>query len=300
MNWLEKMNKAMAYIEENLAGEIKYDRIAQVLCCSVFHFQKIFSLMTGTPLSEYIRNRRLSMAAFDLQGKGEKVLDVALKYGYDSPTAFNRAFRRMHGIAPSDARERGAHLKAYPPIAFQLSIKGAVIMDYSIREQKPFRAIGRKLRTSMENEQNLRDIPAFWAEACQNGTMKQLAEICMEEAREGERQRPLGIMGVCVVPKTRDALTFDYYIALASDRPAPAGMEEIEFPGATYAVFECTGPLPDSLQDLTRRIYTEWLPNSGYEFGDAPDIELYADGDTAAADYRSQVWIPVVRKGETI
>lgn len=293
MDWLERMNRAIGYIEENLDGDIDYSELGRITLCSAVQFQKIFSLMCGVPLSEYVRNRRLSMAVTDLRAD-EKVLDVALKYGYDSPTAFNRAFRKLHGISPSEARDVGAALKFCPPLSFQISIKGAVAMDYTIREQKSFRVIGVKIRTSIEDGRNLREITNFWGQTFRDGTFARLLKFCCnDEAKSDERVSPGCVMGLCVMPESRDSVEFDYYIAVATDAPTPEGMIELTVPTSAYAVFEAIGPLPDSIQELTKRIYSEWLPKAGYELGDAPDIEVYSAGDTHANNYRSQVWLPI-------
>jgi len=120
MNWLDRLNETMDYIEDNLRGEISYGHAARIAQCSTYHFQRMFSYVAGATLSEYIRRRRLTLAALELQNGG-KVLDVALRYGYESPTAFNRAFRSLHGIAPSAAQRPGATLKAYPRIGFHIT-----------------------------------------------------------------------------------------------------------------------------------------------------------------------------------
>ena len=293
MDWLERMNRAVGYIEENLAGEVDYGELGRIALCSAVQFQRIFSLMCGVPLSEYIRNRRLSMAAADLRAN-EKVLDVSLKYGYDSPTAFNRAFRKLHGVSPSEARDVGAALKFCPQLSFQISIKGAVAMDYTIREQKSFRVVGAKIRTSIEDGRNLREITEFWQSTSRDGTFDRLLELCRDEGAKGdERVSPGCIMGLCVMPEGRGGSEFDYYIATSTDAPVPDGMAELTVPASDYAVFEAVGPLPGSIQELTKRIYSEWLPRAGYELGDAPDIEVYSAGDTQAGDYRSQVWVPI-------
>ena len=131
MEWIERLNGAMSYIEENLKNEIDYDKAAKIACCSTYHFQRMFSYMANMTLSEYIRRRRMSLAAVDLQN-GEKIIDVALKYGYTSPTAFNRAFQGVHGIAPSLLRSDGVSVKSYLPISFKITIKGAEEMNYRI------------------------------------------------------------------------------------------------------------------------------------------------------------------------
>jgi AraC family transcriptional regulator len=142
MDWLERMNSAMEYIEANLDGDISYDRIAQIACCSTYHFQRMFPFITGVTLSEYIRRRRLTLAAFELQTTNTKVIDVAVKYGYDSPEAFARAFKNLHGIMPVSARDKGVSLKAYPRMSFHISIKGDVEMNYRIEQRGPFEMFG--------------------------------------------------------------------------------------------------------------------------------------------------------------
>lgn len=290
MDWLKRMNEALEYIEKNLDAEIDYAAVAQKACCSSYHFQRMFSYMAEVPLSEYIRRRRMSRAAFDLQNTGERVIDIALKYGYDSPTAFTRAFQKLHGIAPNAARERGVMLKSYPPIAFQVSIKGATVMNYKIEEKKAFRIVGAKLSTTMEDNACYRDIPDFWKETAQSGKIARLAPLIDRE--------PFAMLGVstCCEPLT-DTSKFDYYIAAVTEKATPEGMDEFTVPAASWAVFECIGSMPAAIQEMQKRIVTEWLPSSGYEYGNAPDIEVYFDEDGSKADTRSEIWIPVVKKG---
>lgn len=291
MDWLKRINEAIAYIETHLDGEIDYAAIAQIACCSPYHFQRMFSYMAEVPLSEYIRRRRLTRAAADLQNGVEKVIDVALRYGYDSPTAFTRAFQNQHGITPHAAREKGVTIKAYSPISFQVSIKGATVMNYKLEEKEAFRIVGPKLSTTMENEACYKDIPAFWNEVAAGGKIEQLGAMI--------DQPPFGMMGVSAcgdTPITSTSTRFDYYIAAPTSQAVPQGMTEYMVPAATWAVFECIGPMPGSIQELQRRVATEWLPTSGYEYGNAPDIEVYYDKDGTKPDTRSEVWIPVVKK----
>ena len=162
MDWLSHLNDALGYIEDNLDGDIDLDKVAQIACCSSFHFQRMFSYMAGVPLSEYIRRRRMTMAAFDLQN-GEKVIDIALKYGYDSPTAFNRAFQSVHGAAPSAARQEGVNLKAYHPISFKITIRGETEMNYRIEQKEAIRIVGVKLETTWtpEKQESFTEVPRF-------------------------------------------------------------------------------------------------------------------------------------------
>ena len=295
MDTLERFNAALAYIEANLDGVIDGKEISKITFYSPYQFQKIFTAMSGIPLSEYIRNRRLDRAAFDLRNTDETVGDIALKYGYDSPTAFNRAFQRLHGIAPSRVRtEKGLQLKAYPPMQFQLCIKGATVMKYRIVEQKAFRLVGYKLPTMrMKNFEQFKEIPKFWDEHFANGNFAKLMSINLSEKHDNGRVD--GVLGICVVPDI-DSDALDYYIATAYEKEAPEGMEELIVPDCTYAVFECRGKIPFSVQDMTRRLYGEWLPNSGYEWANAPDIERYFDGDPTSEDYVCELWLPVRAK----
>ena len=281
MEWLERLNMAVDYIEQNLEGDIELERLARIACCSSFHFQRMFSYIAGIPLSEYIRRRRMSTAAFALQ-QGGKVIDIALTFGYDSPTAFSRAFRSVHGVSPSEARRRGAPLKAWPRISFRITIKGDTEMNYRIEERDAFRIVGAKAHFGMNLEESFAQVPKFWAQTVQSGMAQ---AVCALPAKE-----PCGLLGVSTCMDGRD---FDYYIAVATDAPVPEGMAEYTVPAATWAMFECVGPMPQAVQQLQTRIVSEWLPASGYEYADAPDIEVYPEGNTQSPDYRCEVWLPV-------
>lgn len=281
MDWLTGLNNALDYIEENLDGEIDLRQAAKLACCSFYHFTRMFGYITGVPLAEYVRRRRLSAAALALSGGKVKVMELALRYGYDSPTAFNRAFKALHGINPSAARLPGANLKSYPRICFQISIKGDVAMNYRIEEKPEFGIVGFKKWVSLADGENLREIPKMWAEL----TAEKCKQVCA--LAEGE---PAGMLGVCADMYDNG---FDYYIAVAGNKPAPQGMARKVIPAATWAVFEAVGAMPHAIQEVWQRIYTEWLPNSGYTHANLPELEVYPKGDNTSADYRCEVWIPV-------
>lgn len=285
MEWVSRLNEAVAYIEEHLAGEISVDQAAKIACCSTFHFQRMFSYIADVPLSEYIRRRRLTLAAFDLQSSSEKVIDIALKYGYDSPTAFNRAFQTVHGVSPTEARNKGVSLKAYPRISFKITIKGEAEMNYKIITKDSFKIVGVKAHYNLSVEECFTQIPLFWQKTVQSGVVPDICALIDQE--------PFGLLGVSTCMNAQD---FDYYIAAATTKETPAGMTEYTVSASTWAVFECIGPMPTAIQDLQKRIITEWLPTSGYEYANAPDIEVYFEGDQQAADYRCEVWLPIVKK----
>lgn len=284
VKWLKQMNDAVHYIEEHLTDEIRLDALGKIAGCSAFHFQRMFSYMAEIPLSEYIRRRKMTKAAFDLQNN-EKVLDVSLKYGYDSPTAFNRAFQTVHGFAPSRAKSEGVVLKAYLPISFKISIKGETELNYRIEQKEEFRIVGLSKQFPVNAEQSFKEIPMFWQEAHQSGMIPQILALM--------DRPPLGLFGLSTCMRGD---MFDYYIAVSSSKAVPEGMQDYLVPKATWAVFESIGPMPNAIQILQKRIITEWLPTSGYEYADAPDVELYFEGDQTAADYRCEVWLPVVKK----
>lgn len=281
MEWIKQLNDTINYIEEHLTDEIDYGKLAQIACCSTFHYQRMFTYMAGIPLSEYIRRRKMSLAAVDLQS-GEKVLDIALKYGYSSPTSFNRAFQGVHGVTPSAAKEAGVSLKAYSPISFKITIKGVEEMNYRIEVKEAIRIVGISRPLSKEIEQNFKEVPQMWGEAAQNGTLEKLIPFM--------NSQPMGVLGVSVCNENEQ---WRYYIAVASTSQDISDFEEHTIPASTWAVFSGEGTVL-SIQELEKRIFTEWLPTSGYEYGNAADIEVYLDPNPQNTKY--EVWMPVVKK----
>lgn len=282
MEWINRLNDAMAYVEENLTSEITLEGAARRAACSAYHFQRMFPYIAGITFSEYVRRRRMTAAAMELTD-GARVIDIAAKYGYESPTAFNRAFQSVHGVPPKAARVQGAALKAYPRITFTLTIKGENAMEYRIVERKGFRVVGFSTKEPMTMEDCFEKVPRFWAE---HG--RDIPRLC--QLMDG--MEPRGVLGVSAC----DGGQFSgYYIAVASERPVPEGMDAYTVPAGTWAVFPCVGPVPAAMQALQRRIISEWLPGSGYEYATAPDIEVYSPGDQSAENYYSEVWLPIIR-----
>lgn len=282
MEWIERLNSAIEYIEENLSNEIDYSNLSKIACCSTHHFQRMFSYMADVSLSEYIRRRRMSMAAVDLQGSDAKIIDTALKYGYDSPTSFNRAFQSVHGVAPSLAKKDGISLKSFPPMSFKLTIKGVAEMEYRIEKREAFRIVGVADLLEKEIEKNFETVPKMWQKAVSNGTLGKLASM-MDNPE-------FGILGVSVCNDRED---WRYFIAVASDRDIDDTLEEYIVPASSWAVFSGTGN-GKSIQELEKKIVTDWLPGSGYEYADAPDLEAYLSDDPENMKY--EVWLPVVKK----
>ena len=281
MEWIDRLNDAISYIEGHLTDSIDTDQLGRIACCSAYHFQRMFSYMAGIPLSEYIRRRKMSLAAVDLQEKNIKIIEVAGKYGYSSPTAFNRAFQSVHGIAPSAVWNEGASIKSFPAITFKITVKGAEEVYYRIESREAFRIVGVSVPLHKDIEENFTVIPSKWAEVSMNGTLQKLIGL-MDTP-------PMGVLGISLC---NDEEAWKYYISVSSSKDAD-GLEEYTVPAATWAIFSGTGT-NQSIQELERRIVTEWLPTSGYEYGSAPDIEVYLNPDPQNAQY--EVWIPVVKR----
>jgi len=281
MEWIGRLNQAISYIEEHLKDDIDYEQLAKISCCSSYHFQRMFTYMAGIPLSEYIRRRKMSLAAVDLQFGDKKIIDVAGEYGYQSPTAFNRAFQSIHGIAPSAVRNEGVSIKSFPPITFKITVKGVEEMNYRIEKKDAFRIIGVSQPLDKEIEKNFAVVPKMWQEAAMNGTIQKLASFM--------NAVPMGLLGISACNDTEQ---WKYFIAVSSIKETTE-FEEYIVPAATWAIFTGTGTNL-SIQELEQRIVTEWLPTSGYEYANAPDIEVYLNPDPENAQY--EVWIPVKKK----
>jgi AraC family transcriptional regulator len=286
MDWVSRMNEAVNYIEDHITEEIDYSEVAKVACCSTYHFQRMFSFITEVSLSEYIRRRRLTLAAFELQSSNVKVIDLALRYGYDSPEAFTRAFQNLHGTTPTAARKKGTKLKAFPRMSFQLSIKGVAEMNYRIEETSGFTIVGIKERVNTEDAFNI--VPKIWASAREKGVFEELWKI------RDVNHKVRGILGVCANGEFGKKEEFDYILAITSDQAPPEGMVKMDFPKATWAVFEAPGS-PNNIQEIWKRLYTEWVPVSAYDLAYLPAIECYLPKE----ENKNELWVPVVKKQKT-
>lgn len=287
MEWMQNLKMAIDYIEDNLEGEISYEKAAQISGCSVHYFQRIFTGVTGISLSEYIRRRRMTQAGLELQADQCKVIDVALKYGYTSPTAFNRAFQMIHGITPATAKKSGSRLNAYPPIKFKVSVSGEEALRYRIEEKKAMRLIGITTPLVEDMTLNQINVPHFWQTVIDSDAYDKIHNLSMGE--------PSGIIG-CSVYRHHD--DFYYAIAAASSQAVPEGMQEIIIPKATWVIFECCVPYKDSVQKIFQRFVSEWLPFSGYRYAMLPDLEIYPFYEDYEQSTMSEVWIAIEKERE--
>ncbi len=290
MDSLRNMNNALAYIEEHLTDEIDYREVSRIACCSEYHFKRMFSFLSGIGLSEYIRRRRLTLAALDLKDTRLRIIDVAVKYGYGSEDSFSRAFHSMHGILPSEARSENTQLKAYPRMAFQLSIKGGCEMNYRIVEKGSFKLVGFKKRVPIIFEGVNPEIAKMY---------ELLTPEVINELKALSNVEPTGIISASTnfsEGRMEEKGELDHYIGVATSSDETTEFDVLKIEAGTWAVFESIGPFPETLQNVWGRIYSEWFPASGYEAAPGPEILLNESPYTGNTKYRSEIWIPVKKK----
>ncbi|RZT21297.1 AraC family transcriptional regulator [Fictibacillus sp. BK138] len=289
MDTLKSLNDAIQYLEENLEYEIDMVEVAKRAWCSEYHFKRMFSFLAGFPLSEYVRRRRLTLAAFELVHGDAKIIDVAIKFGYSSPDAFTKAFQQLHGVTPSEARKNGHSLKAYPRMTFQLSIKGGSEMNYRIVEKDEFRIVGIKKRVPLIYEGVNPEIAAMWQSMNMN---------LINELKGLSNVEPKGLISASANFSERLAENseLDHYIGAATTEECLDHLGKLEVAASSWAVFESVGPFPETLQNIWGRIYSEWFPSSSYEQTEGPEILWNADKDTSSPTFRSEIWIPVKKK----
>lgn len=299
MDWIAGIQKALDYIEQNLAGELDYEEIAKAAFSSSYHFQRIFSLLCGCTLGEYIRRRRLALAGAELASGRIRVIDAAVKYGYDSPDSFSKAFLKFHGITPSAAREPGAQLRSFARLSIRLSLEGGGLMNYRIEEKTGMILTGYKRR--------FRGVP-YGAER----QKQEEAFFTSTRAKQWLLRGP-SIDGVdyCVVTNFGDD-GYDFYIAsllTAKTReelydPSVTGVdfmermdfESLKISACTYAVFETERTQYPTIpyQDIRTQIVSQWLPSSGFQLADAPEIvRIHWKQIPSRQERFIEIWIPV-------
>lgn len=303
MDWIIGLQKAIDYIEDNLTETIDYETVAAQSFSSSYHFQRVFSILCGFTVGEYIRNRRLSLAGTELATSDAKVIDVALKYGYESPDSFAKAFRKFHGILPSQARNNGSMLKSYSRLVLKFSLEGGTIMNYRIETKPQMTLLGYKrhfdgmpydeLRS--KQEENL-----FVTTRAYQWMLKGISKDKLSD--------------YCVLTDMDDD-GYDFYIAAAADNYEldnlynsdvtgidfmdKFGFEELIIPERTYAVFETEKqktPITEYF-DIRRQIAAEWLSNEEYQMINAPELAVYHWGTGGGFTERTiEIWIPIEKK----
>lgn len=290
MDWITGISKAIDYIEEHITEPTDYARAAKEACSSPFNFQRVFALLCGYTLGDYVRMRRLTLAGEELLSTDAKVIDVALKYGYDSPESFSRAFTRFHGVSPSAVR-KGAAIHSFSRICVKLILTGGSIMEYRIEKKQAAKIICRRRElTKPGDDYTNREIPEFWNECGRDGSIQKLCGYIKDSAQFK------GLLGVCFSTEMTDS-GFPYGIGAEYDGESdPQDFEIVEIPAYTYAVFTVRGRMPDAFRETYRKICTEFFPQSGYEYGNGVEIEVYPSADVQNPDYTCEIWIAVKPK----
>lgn len=277
MDWLSGMNQAIDYIEDNLDGDISYYEAAKYVYCSEYEFQRIFSFMAKVTLAEYIRKRKLTLAACDIQMGKEKITDIAIKYGYDSPAAFSRAFSNQHGTTPTSARNEGVVLKSYPRISFKFVIQGRDKMEYKIVQKDELKVIGINRKMSTKNKEHWTEIPKFWDEFKQTGLKDKFKAYASGD----------DVFAITTYSNEPDC--FWYMLAVAYNGAKNVdGYEVMTILAGTYAIFEVPSEDEDNIGNFTMRIFNEWLPSTGYKLTGKAEIECSTKNGTV-------IWMPIIQ-----
>ncbi len=293
VNVLQNLNQAMVYIEANLENDIDFQKLAQIACCSEYHFRRMFSFLAGMSLGEYIRNRRLTVAASVLRDTDEKVIDVAMRFGYESHDAFTKAFQVLHGITPLQAKKEKVNLQSFLPITFQLNILGGYKMDFRIIEKDAFNLIGVKGR-----------IPLIY-----NGPNPQIAEVWKKLRQEDllvlmeySKEEPKGILNAYAnyEDKTSEGTYLDMFVGIVAEMLLPERLmkrfDVLPVEASTWAIFTSVGEHPKAAQDVWARISDTWFPSSNYEFSGGPEIIWYESYDFSKPDFKTEIWIPIKKR----
>ena len=270
--WIEGFQASIDYMEQNLTEDLDMEQIAGKAALSPFYYQRIFGALCGMTVGEYIRGRRMTLAAQELSSTDVKVIDAAVKYGYASPDSFAKAFQRFHGITPSQAREPGAPLRSLASLHIKITLEGGSMLDYRIVEKAPFTIVG--IKRPFNSDTSYQEIPKFWD----------------EWLAQGEKRPIMGTFGLCLDMKGKD---YDYWIAdlYFPWEDIPEKCDTRVIPGSLWAQFPCT---MKTLQDTNTRIWSEWLPAlQGYALAGEYDIEVYLPPEEGSQDMSVYIWIPL-------
>ena len=285
MDWTRAIRDAVDFMEQHMTEEITMADVAAHVNVSPFYFQKGFTILCGYSMTEYMRNRRLALAGEELLTSDVTVMELAMRYGYDSPDSFTKAFTRFHGHAPSTVRRDRTMLKAFAPLRVSISLKGGYAMDYRITKKEAFTVLAASKEFGYENAK--RDIPAYWQEHYASGKGKY---VC-------------GMFGINIDPEMGNE-RFEYLIADVYNPSVdvPEGLVVRTIPAFTWAVFPCKGVLSQTMQDVNTKVFSEWLPAlQEYEFAAGSCVEMYDAPDkypdgVEDENYYAEIWIPIRKK----
>lgn len=292
MNTMTQLNEAMRYIEQHLFDKIDFVQVSRIACCSEYHFRRMFSYLAGMSLSEYIRKRKLSDAVGLLQSGSEKIIDISMELGYESPDAFSKAFQAMHGVNPSQVRKGDIMLKAFSPMTFQLTLRRGSEMNYRIVEKGEFYIMGAGGRIPLIYNGPNPHTANVWKK------LKQEDLLVLMEYTEVE---PKGILNAYVnyEDKTIEGTELDLYVGIAMEKQMPdrfkTRFDVLQVEASTWAVFTTIEKRQNETQETWGRIYSEWLPTSGYEMTGAPELLWFESFDFSKPDFKTEIWIPIRR-----
>ena len=285
MDWVESIHRAIQYIEAHLREDLSICTVAQQAALSPYYFQKGFAMLCGMTVGDYIRQRRLSAAGLEVLMTDRKIIDIALEFGYDAPDSFTKAFARFHGVTPAALRKSGGAVRSFAPLRIKVTLEGGQNMDCRIQKKEAFTVLCRA--KTFRYEEGAEQVPRFWAEHFRTGggeTVHGMYGINLDESMGGSE--------------------FEYLIADNYDpvKEIPAGFITRTIPAYTWAVFPCTGKMPQALMELNRQIFSQWLPvNTDYRIAAGINVEMYSDASrfengAQDQDYYCEVWLPVEKK----
>lgn len=289
MDWIKGLQLSIDYMEEHMTEPTDYEKIAAKMSVSVFYYQRIFTMICGFSPSEYIRNRRLALAGSELVSTDERIIDIALKYGYDTPEGFTRAFTRFHGATPNAVRKQNASIRSFARLQVTILLKGGNSMNYRIVEKEAFNVLEKAETHPVVTEENKNEIYDFWGRAANDGTIRTLVNSLAEDEDH--------LYGICYGDQ-QDNKTFEYSLAARCREgcDVPDGYRIKNIPERTWIIFESVGAMPNAVQKTWNKIVTEFFPTAEYEPTYEMDIEEYPDGNTADKNYKCYIWIPVRKK----
>ena len=288
--WASSIQKAIDYIETHLNEEIRIEDVAKEAYSSVFHFQRVFNILCGWTIADYIRNRRLANAAIDLLDEDNKVIDVAFKYGYDTPESFTRAFKHFHGVNPTDIK-KGASFKTFSKLSVKLTIEGGSKMEYRIEKLPSINILCKRKVINKPEDALPKDIVEFWDECKKDGTIEKVI------SKYDKDSHIKGLIGVCFSNEL-SSMKFPYGIGVEYNKNEKVdGLDIVTIPAYTYAIFKCVGPMPYAFTSTYKRICTEFFPqNDKYDYGYGVEFEVYPSDDVTSKDYTCEIWIAVKEK----
>ncbi|MFJ4467188.1 GyrI-like domain-containing protein [Streptomyces sp. NPDC089424] len=282
------LNQLVDLVEEHLAEEPDVQGLAAGLGTTEYHLRRMFSSLAGMPLSEYVRRRRMTVAAADVVRGETDLLSIAVRHGYGSTEAFGRAFRAVHGAGPGDVRRHGGPLRTQPQLRFRLTVEGSTPMDTRLVNRPAFRLIGHATRVPLIHQ------------GVNPHIQQHIAAIPQEEhlrLKALSDTEPGGLLQVSdgVDPDGTEGseLTYLHGVAVGRDTPAPDGLDAIEVTEGTWAVFRTSGPHPQALQTTWAATATDWFPSNPWRLRPGPSLVATLERAEDFSTATCELWLPV-------